>query len=368
MRENGFEVVLASAEGKEINQIEQDTGLKVHVLPLTRKIAPLTDLKAIWKTYQLIKKEKPDIVHTHTPKAGLVGMLAAKLAGVPVRVHTVAGLPLMEATGSKRKILNFVERLTAWAATNVYPNSLAIKEFMIQEKLVPPNKLKVIANGSSNGINTAYFSKEHFTPEIQKLLRQQLGISETDLVYTFVGRLVKDKGINELIEAFVKLQKKVPNAKLLLVGNEEPELDPLWPETQTEIKNNKAIITTGWVEDVRPYLSISDVFVFPSYREGMPNVVLQAGAMGLPQIVTDINGSNEIITHNKNGIIIPVKDKEALYEAMLKLKDKNLRKKLSENARSIIKEKYEQQILWQALLEEYQYLLKIKVTECSDEE
>ena len=133
MQQKGVEVVLASADGKEIPRIEAETGLKVHRLPLTRTISPVTDLKALWQTYTLIKQHKPDIVHTHTPKAGLIGMLAAKLAGVPVRMHTVAGLPLMQANGVKRIVLNFVERLTSWAATGVYPNSFALSEFMKKE-------------------------------------------------------------------------------------------------------------------------------------------------------------------------------------------------------------------------------------------
>ena len=135
MMQNGIEVILASSEGKEIPEVEKTTGLKVHILPLTRKISPSTDLRAVWQTYKLIKKEKPDIVHTHTPKAGVVGMLAAKLTGVPIRMHTVAGLPLMQATGFKRKILNAVERLTSWAATGIYPNSFALADFIKEQHL-----------------------------------------------------------------------------------------------------------------------------------------------------------------------------------------------------------------------------------------
>ena len=357
MMQNGMEVVLASAEGKEIPEIEKNTGLKVHILPLTRKISPFTDLKALWQTYKLIKKEKPDIVHTHTPKAGIVGMLAAKLARVPIRMHTVAGLPLMQATGPKRKILNAVERLTSWAATGVYPNSHSLADYMIQEKLVPKTKVKVLANGSSNGIDLSYYNPQLFTQSQKEELRSELQINSKDFIFTFVGRLVSDKGINELVQAFTKLQKQVPDIKLLLVGSEEPELDPLRPQTREAIHKNPDIITTGWVDDVRPYFAISDLFVFPSYREGMPNVVMQAGAMGLPSIVTDINGSNEIITDGENGLIIPVKSVEALKDAMLLLlNDHKLRQSMDEKARPLIESKYKQEVVWQALLEEYRRL------------
>jgi len=361
MQKNGFEVLLASAKGKEIEQIEKETGLNVKTLSFTRKISPFTDLSALWQTYRFIKKEKPTIVHTHTPKAGIVGMLAAKLAGVPIRLHTVAGMPLMEAKGIKRKILNFVEKLTYKAATKVYPNSYGLQEIIVQNHLAKPEKLKVIANGSSNGINTRYFSTSHFTEAEQKELKAQLNISPDDFVFIFVGRLVGDKGINEMVEAFKNLQKKQPNIKLLLVGNEEPELDPLQKETQKEIRQNQNIITTGWVEDVRPYFAIANALVFPSYREGLPNVVLQAGAMELPSIVTDINGCNEIITHQYNGLIIPAKNTIELQKAMEKiLTDKGLYIQMKKNARPIIVDKYKQEVVWEALLEEYRRLLEEK--------
>jgi glycosyltransferase involved in cell wall biosynthesis len=362
MQQNGFEVILASADGKEIKQIEQTTGLKVHTLPLTRKISPLTDLLALWKTYKLIKKTQPDIVHTHTPKAGIIGILAAKLAGVPVRMHTVAGMPLLVTKGLKRILLKQVEKITFWAATNVYPNSFGLKEIIINQQLAPPKKLKVIANGSSNGINTTYFDPKRFSYEHKENLKKQLGISSGDFVFIFIGRLVGDKGINELIQATDKLSKSFSKFKLLLVGNEEPDLDPLLPETKELIHNHTQIISTGWVNDVRPYLAVADILVFPSYREGFPNVVLQAGAMNLPAIVTDINGCNEIITHMKNGLIIPVKNTEELYKTMkLVIEDKGLIIRLKENTRELIQKKYNRTVVLKALLTRAIYSFKSAV-------
>jgi len=362
MQQKGFEVVLASAKGKEITRIKKETGLPVYILPLTRKISPLTDLKALWQTYKLIKKHRPDIVHTHTPKAGIVGMLAAKLAGVPVRMHTVAGMPLLETKGFKRSILNVVEKLTYWSATRIYPNSYGLKNIIIKNKLAKPGKLKVIAKGSSNGIDTAHFHPEHFSTSQKEALKKQLGIKPEDMVFVFVGRLVGDKGINELIKAFEKLSGNQKNIKLLLVGNEEPELDPLQENTRKIIHTHPDIITTGWVEDVRPYLAIADIFVFPSYREGFPNVVMQAGAMELPAIVTDINGCNEIITDRLNGLIIPPKEEEALSRAMkLLLENKELRNQLAQNARPGIEANYKQEVVWEALLAEYRRALRYTV-------
>ena len=222
-------------------------------------------------------------------------MLASKLAGVPIRMHTVAGLPLMESSGMKRSVLNIVEKLTYYCATNVYPNSKGLKEFIIKEKLTSKNKLKILGNGSSNGIDTTHFSPNQVSGIEKRQLRKELNITKNDFVFVFVGRLVSDKGINELVEAFTEMSKTHTNSKLLLVGPLETHLDPLLPNTLNEIKNNEAIIYAGFQTDVRPYFATSNALVFPSYREGFPNVVMQAGAMGLPSIVTDINGCNEII-------------------------------------------------------------------------
>lgn len=363
MQKNGLKVKLASANGLEISLIEKETSLKVKILPLTREISPIKDLIALWLTFKYFLKENPQIVHTHTPKAGIVGMLAARLAGVPIRMHTVAGLPLLEITGVKRKILNFVEKLTSWSATNVYPNSFALKEIMAKNKLAPVHKLKVIGNGSSNGIDTGYFKKSEVRSQKSEVNNYPAlqNLSENNIVFTFVGRVVKDKGINELLYAFDKLSKENPKVKLLLVGSEERALDPISEESQNQLKNNKHIISVGWQEDVRPFLAISDVFVFPSYREGFPNVVMQAGAMGLPSIVTNINGSNEIIQDGVNGIIIPVKDKNILFNKMkLLANDYKLRNKLAKPARRMIVDKYEQKYVWMELLKEYKRLLEDK--------
>jgi len=390
MKAHGFEVQLLSAVGKEIPLIKKETGLDVNVFPYTREISPLSDLKALWLTFIFFRKEKPDIVHTHTPKAGIVGMLAAKLAGIPIRMHTVAGLPLMEATGLKRTVLNFVERLTSWSATNVYPNSYALKEFMEKERLASSSKLEVIGNGSSNGIDTEWFSKlkvkslkgnsilsgvqrSRKTPRKEEniasppidssttLRSAQNDNNQKPVTFCFVGRIVKDKGINELLSAFDKLSKENKNVKLILVGPEERELDPISNISQDILESNKSITSVGWQEDVRPFLAQSDVFVFPSYREGFPNVVMQAGAMELPSIVTDINGSNEIIKDGVNGLIIPVKDENAIYENMkLLAEDTELREQLSKPSRQMIIDRYEQKFVWEALLEEYNKLLKEK--------
>ena len=363
MASNGFDVKGVSSEGEELREVHENEGIAVEAITMSRKITPFQDLKSLWEMWNFLRKEKPQIVHTHTPKAGIIGMLAARLAGVPHRLHTVAGLPLMEATGTKRKILNIVEKLTYSSATRVYPNSKGLYDFILQNNFTQSNKLKIIANGSSNGIDTAFFSLGQVTELERVTLREKLNIQPNDFVFVFVGRIVSDKGINELIKAFSQLQEVENNEpigiKLLLVGGLENDLDPLNPETLAEINQNKDIISVGFQQDVRSFFAIADALVFPSYREGFPNVVMQAGAMGLPSIVSDINGCNEIIVEGENGLIIPSKNVEKLKEKILTLaKDKNLYTKLKGNSRRMIENRYEQSVVWNALLEEYEGLLQ----------
>ena len=284
-------------------------------------------------------------------------MMAAKLAGVKIRLHTVAGLPLMEATGNKRKVLNFVEKLTYSCATKVYPNSQGLYDFILKEKLGKADKIEVIGNGSSNGIDVNHFDPALFSDEANQTLKQQLGISKDDFVFVFVGRLVKDKGINELINAFKTLQLSNPQPlKLLLVGPLEQDLDPLPQDVLDEIEKNENIISVGFQKDVRPYFAVSNCLAFPSYREGFPNVVLQALAMGIPTLVSNINGCNEIVKENYNGLIFPPKDESSLLDSMEKILKNDLYNDIQAVSRSSIMI-YRQEVIWELLKENYDKLM-----------
>lgn len=352
-----YQVTAISSEEIRLKKLGEEVGVDTYPVEMTREITPGKDLRAVYELYRYFKKEKPLIVHTHTPKAGIAGMLAAKMAGVPIRLHTVAGLPLLEAKGMTRKVLEAVEKVTYASATRVYPNSRKIYDLLVEEGFAPSQKLKVIGKGSSNGIDTGYFDPSQYSEQEKSDLRTSLGIPVKDTVFVFVGRLVRDKGINELVEAFERLNKKHPNTSLLLVGPFEQDLDPIEESTLEKINNHTKIFGVGYQNDVRPFFACSNVLAFPSYREGFPNVVMQAGAMGLPAIVTDINGCNEIIEEGKNGTIIPVRDPEALYKAMEELVlDLSKREDLSRNSRKTIKENYEREKMWEALLAEYREL------------
>lgn len=353
---NGFNVLAVSSSGKSLMELKITEGVNVYAIEMSRKITPFKDLISLFKFYLLLKRENPIIVHSHTPKAGLISMIASKLANIPIRLHTVAGLPLMEAKGYRRLILKIVEKITYKCATNIYPNSFGLQDFIINEKLTSLGKLKVIANGSSNGIDTSYFNIELFSNEELRIFKNQLGINVDDFIFIFVGRLVGDKGINELIQSFVNLKRK--NIKLLLVGDYESELDPLLNKTLKEIDQNINIIPVGFQNDIRKYLAISNCLVFPSYREGFPNVVMQAGSMGLPCIVTDINGCNEIILEGINGTIIKTKNVVELTLAMERfLNDQEWGFFLKSNSRKMITTRFNQKFVWESILIEYKKLL-----------
>ncbi|WP_281432099.1 glycosyltransferase family 4 protein [Chryseobacterium salipaludis] len=357
-----FEVIGVSSPGLNLDLVKNREGCRVIAVEMQRNISPLNDVIALYKLFCILKVEKPVLVHSITPKAGLLTMLAARLSGVPIRVHTFTGLIFPTRQGFVRRLLILTDRILCWAATNIYPEGQGVKDDL-QKFEITEKPLNVLANGNVNGIDTTYFSTTTIEEQSAAQLKAELGISSEDFIFIFVGRLVGDKGINELITAFSKISKSADqqisnSCKLLLVGPVEAKLDPLLPETLNHIEINPNIISVGFQQDVRPYFAIADALVFPSYREGFPNVVMQAGAMELPAIVTDINGCNEIIIHGKNGLIIPPKDSNALFNAMLQLwEDKTLYAQLKRNARPMITSRYEQQVVWDALLAEYNRLI-----------
>lgn len=315
MSDNGFEVTLCSAEGDEINSVVEFEGCNHEVIAMSRQITPIQDLKALFQMIKLIRREKPDIIHTHTPKAGIVGMMAGKMVGTPHRIHTVAGLPLQVETGVKRKILEAVEKLTYLCATEVWPNSFSLEKFILDNKFTSSKKLKVIGKGSTNGIKVDEFIG---TPDSEKLskIKEKINYNPNNFYLSFVGRMVKDKGINELVRAFLRLNKELPDTKLILVGPLEMELDPLDREVLEIIESHNDIYAVGYSDMVKEYMSLSDLFVFPSHREGFPNVPMQAALQDSPVLASRITGNVDIIDENINGLLHNVEDEEDLFQKM----------------------------------------------------
>ena len=336
--EEGYEVVAVSSPGEQLEEIATREGVKTVAVPMERHISPLKDLVSLIRLIRVFRREKPMMVHSMTPKAGLLSMMAARLAGVPLRVHTFTGLVFPTATGLTKRILMFTDRLTCACATHIVPEGEGVKNDLISHHITG-KPLQVLGHGNIRGIDL-----DHYDPERDDVAEQASEIRRRDLfTFIFIGRLVGDKGINELVEAFGRLNRERPDSRLLLVGPEEQNLDPLRPETLSAIRSNIHIEAVGRQNDVRPWLAASDVLVFPSYREGFPNVVIEAGAMGLPSVVTDINGSREIIIEGQNGIIVPPRDAEALFRGMKRLfEDRCSVERMRSNARPLIASRYEQ--------------------------
>jgi len=336
---NYYEVVGVASPDKEIHKkISEREGIRTIELNIERRISLLKDLKALINLYILFRKEKPDIVHSLTPKAGLLSMIAALIAKVPVRIHTFTGLIFPWKKGYMCKLLKTMDQLTCIAATDVIPEGEGVRKELINN--CKTNKLsKVLAYGNINGVDVEYFKP---IPKIS---------DDTVTRFVFVGRIVRDKGIEELKAAFERLDK----AELVLVGPFEQDIDPLSDNCYEWVSRGNGVTNVGFKDDIRPYLASADVFVFPSHREGFPNTPLQAGSMGLPTIATDICGCNEIIIDGVTGLLIEPHNADQLYEAMRSLaEDATLRKKMGLNARQHIVEKFSHKIVWNALLEFYQ--------------
>lgn len=338
LENEGYDVSVASSPGKYLDEIAEREGVEVYPVAMERHMAPLKDLKSLWGLIKVMHKVKPDIVHSITPKAGLLTMMAAWICRVPVRIHTFTGLVFPTATGLTQKILIFTDRLTCACATHVVPEGEGVKNDLINYKITK-KPLTVLGHGNIKGIDL-----ERFNPENPEVMAEAEKLRKPSLfTFVFVGRLVGDKGINELIKAFSRLEEEYGNCRLVLVGPEEAQLDPLMEWTRMEIETNPMIDAVGRKSDVRPWYAMADAFVFPSYREGFPNCVIEAGAMGLPSIVTDINGSREIIRDGENGLIIPSKNEDALYVAMERmLTDAETRNRMAKAARSLVASRYEQ--------------------------
>lgn len=348
-----YDLVLISSPEEELSELHEKYGVKTIGVSMERRMSIAKDVKSLFSLIKVFYKEKPFMVHSMTPKAGLLCMIAAWVARVPRRVHTFTGLVWPTANGLSRKILMATDKITCACATHVIPEGEGVKNDL--QNHITKKPMKVLGYGNVRGVDMDYWK---VTPEI---LAQSSYIKDNNkFTFVFVGRLVGDKGINELIEAFARLSSEKENVRLFLVGPTEDEVDPLKPITWDRIKSIPSIVKIGpvWGDDILKYYAASDCFVFPSYREGFPNTVLEAGAMGLPSIVTDINGSREIINNGENGIIIPPKNVDELYEAMLKmLEDDDMRKNMATNARPMIESRFEQSFVRKCLFDFYDEIM-----------
>jgi glycosyltransferase involved in cell wall biosynthesis len=358
MKENGFDVIMVSADGKERNDVLKNEGCPHIIIPMTRQITPFTDLKSLWQLYRFFRKEKPGIVHSHTPKAGLLAMLAAKFAGVKIRIHTVAGLRFRTAAGFTRRILIMMEKLTAGAATHIWPNSFSLLHIIKENRLATETKLNVIAAGSSNGINLSRYSINNLNPGTLEEIKQKIGYNPANTYLLSAGRIVTDKGINELLKVFSELYVENSNLRLVLLGSFEEELDPINNEAKKILKEHPGIIHVNWSNEVEYYMQVSYLLVHPSYREGFPNVLLQAGAMGCPVVCSAIEGNVDIVEDQRTGLLFMVKNEADLKEKLkFAITHPELMKQYAAELRKEIEQNFDQRIVHQAIREKYIELL-----------
>jgi len=352
-QECGYEVVAVSSPGDRLDTLAAREGVRTVSVPMERHISPLKDLKSLWRLVRVFRRERPTMVHSMTPKAGLLSMMAAWICRVPVRLHTFTGLVFPTATGLTQKILVFTDRLTCACATHIVPEGEGVRNDLTSYRITA-KPLKVLGHGNVRGIDL-----ERFDPSLPEVIDSAAKIrKEGVFTFIFIGRLVRDKGINELVLAFTELNREIPDTRLILVGEQEPELDPLSPETLENISGCASIEAVGRQNDVRPWLAASDALAFPSYREGFPNVVIEAGAMGLPSIVTDINGSREIVSHGVNGVIIPTRDRDALLTAMRNMiGQREDTAKMATAARPMVAGRFEQSFVRKCLKDYYKEIL-----------
>ena len=341
-----YEVVAVSSPGEALDKVRQREGVHTIAVPMARHISLLKDLKSLWRLWRVLRRERPDMIHSMTPKAGLMSMVGGLLAGVPVRVHTFTGLVWPTSTGLKRRVLMATDWLTCACATHVIPEGEGVKSDLLNHHITR-KPIKVLGYGNVKGIDL-----DNYNPQNYKT------VAHEGFTFVFVGRIVRDKGINELVAAFDRLHKEYDGTRLVLVGPREDNLDPVFPETLQRINLGDGIESVGSQKDVRPFYAQADALVFPSYREGFPNVVIEAGAMGLASIVTDINGAREIIIDGQNGIIVPPQDEEALYQAMKRfVEHPDEVDTMAANARPLIASRYEQGYVRQCLYDFYKEIL-----------
>lgn len=346
-----YEVVAVSSPGEDLDYVAEREGVPTIAVPMERHISLVNDMKSLVRMIGVFRREKPYMVHSMTPKAGLICMLAGWLTGVPVRVHTFTGLVWPTAVGTKRKILMLTDKILCACATHVIPEGKGVMDDL-RNGGITKKPMKVLGHGNVKGVDMKCFDCKRFA-DIKK--------DESKFIFMFVGRIVGDKGVNELVEAFTQLHDKYQQTKLVLVGPYESDLDPVSELTQNRIKANPAIEAVGpkFGDDLLKEYMKADCHVLPSYREGFPNTPMEAGALGLPNIVTDINGAREIIVNEENGLVVPSKDAQALYTAMERmLTDDALREKIKKNARKMIGERFEKGFVRKCLYDFYDEILK----------
>ncbi len=313
MRERGIQLGAISSPGPELEDFGMTESVDTFGIPISRHISPVADLVSIARLVRRFRLEKPDIVHTHTPKGGLLGTIAAWLARVPVRVHTIHGLVYMTSSGRKRQLLMAAERLTCRLANDVLCVSESVRGIAIDDGIVPHSKVKVLGNGSANGINTGVdFNPENYSRDE---MRAAYGLPLDAQVVLFVGRLSRDKGISELAQAWASLAETYPYSTLMLAGDVD-DRDPVESRVMQRLLSDNRVTHLGHHTQIAELLSVANVLVLPTYREGFPTVLLEASAMAVPIVATDVPGCQDAVVNGVTGTLVPARNATELVRAI----------------------------------------------------
>jgi glycosyltransferase involved in cell wall biosynthesis len=355
LSKHGFSVSVVCDDDSDFARI-CPSELKYIPVRMTREFGVVTTLRGIWTLYRLFENQKYDMIQYATPKASFISSLAGRMASVPVRLYCQWGIRYIGSSGLPRILLKFLEKLTCYFSTNIAPDSRGNLDFAVAEKLYPPEKASVVFKGSANGVNLDKFDIS-LKEEWRKRVRMELGIDQKCFIFGFVGRITKDKGCKELITGFLNLDAEDDNLALLLVG--EVEEDHKLPANIIQVINNHPrIYRVGHKDNPQDYIAAMDVMVLPSYREGFGAVAIEAQAMGVPVISTDIPGPREAIVNGRTGLLVSVANVESLTAAMKRLRnDQDLMLFFGNNALEFVKENFEQKKFWQRVLEHRRNLL-----------
>ena len=361
LRHSGYEPILVSSPGEQLERIARNAGVRYAAVPMEREIAPLHDLLSLWRLYWLVRRVRPMLTDIGTPKAGLLGGVAAWLSGVPCRIYTLRGLRLETTTGLKRILLKMTERIACACAHRVICVSPSLRQRAIELKLVSAGKAVVLGSGSCRGVDVERFSPEVRDSTQKQQLAENLALPSAALVIGFVGRLTRDKGVHELYTAFSQLRQKWPDLRLLLVGGFE-DGDPVAPAIRRQMEYHPGIVHAGWVANTAPYFALMDVFVLPSYREGFPYAPLEAQACGVPVVTTTATGAVDSVVDGETGFLVPAGNWKALAVRIDELLcDPELRSRMGRKGQERVVREFRREVVEQALLEEYERLFRSRV-------
>ena len=359
LRDCGMDVVMISSDGPELSKLNLGCGLTHEVINIPRSLKPLKDITALLDLIRVFRKYKFDIVHSTTPKAGLLSAIAAFLLGVPVRLHTWTGQRWVTLKGPMRWAAIVSDMIIGCLNTRCYADSKSQRRFLLDNKITVPHKLEVIGHGSLAGVDLNRFNPNRWTDSEKKSIKNELSITSSAKVLIFIGRVGVEKGIAELISSFQKLIHKGYDIDLLLVGPRDQDCGGKDFIDLQEIEHFPRIHYLGYSDQPERYLAISDILCLPSYREGFGTVVIEAASMGVPAIGTKINGLIDAVEDGKTGVLVPSRDERAVYIALKKMLDNpDSFHEMGIAAKKRCTKNFDAQIVNKLVFEEYIRLLK----------